>query len=494
MVSGNDADMLPGRADPSRAGWLEPFRIAIGLRAIAWVCCRPDGTGCSLVAASCDTVEGRLGNGSPISSAGGALAAIRAGEPMMMNHDRARDMAVPYSTMPVPVWGAMVYPGADGFLWADRDRDVVDEMDFKVFSSFGRQFFSTPSLHRPTVPTPPGPDSRPLLDAIDGTSRILESETEESCLETLAAALLQLSSSRLVIVVAVDANDGASCQVAAVAGEASPSLTGRPVQLQGTLPGLVMRSQMAAPSDFRCGAANRRVLGPENPVVLELDESLVVLPAAAGREAIGAVVLAGGDYLEPSILHGARTLCNCAGLLVHQFRLRSRISSDAMRDDLTGMLNRRAFGEMYSQVYRSIWRQGSSISLLMIDADRFKLVNDELGHPAGDRVLRFIAEAIMSCLRLSDFAGRFGGEEFVVCLPATDMRGAARVAERIRQVCAGTAVPLDRGSRVVTVSIGVATANASGRQMSGVELDLLKRADEALYRAKAGGRNRVELS
>lgn len=220
----------------------------------------------------------------------------------------------------------------------------------------------------------------------------------------------------------------------------------------------------------------------------------MVLPAAAGRVAVGAVVLAGGNYLDPAILHGARTLCNCAGLLVHQFRLRSRISSDAMRDDLTGMLNRRAFGEMYSQVYRSIWRQGSSISLLMIDADRFKLVNDELGHPAGDRVLRFIAEAILSCLRLSDFAGRFGGEEFVVCLPATDTCGAARVAERIRQVCAGTAVPLDRGPRVVTVSIGVASANASGRQMSGAELDLLKRADEALYRAKAMGRNRVEIS
>ncbi len=493
MGSGNGTGTTPDAGDPGRVGWLEPLRLAIGLRAVAWVGCRSDGTGCIVLGVSSDAVEGLLQPGTVIPSPGGALAALRAGEPMMMNHDRAREMAVPYSSAQVAVWGAMVFPGHDGFLWADRDRDVVDELDFKVFSSFGRQFFA--SGRRPAAaPVSSGTAAGPLLDTIDGTARILECENERSCLETLAGAVMQQSGSRLAVVVVSEPDEPSSCRVAAVAGDAPAALCGRPVQVQGTLPGLVMRSMMAAPSDFRCGSANRRVLGPDNALTLELDESLVVLPAGAGRVAVGAVVLAGGDYSDGPVLHGARTLCSCAGLLAHQFRLRSRISSDAMRDDLTGMLNRRAFGEMYSQMFRSTWRQGNSMSLLMIDADRFKLVNDELGHPAGDRVLQFISEAIISCLRISDFAGRFGGEEFVVCLPATDMQGAARVAERIRQVCAGTAVPLERGGRVVTVSIGVASMHASGRQTAGSEVELLKRADEALYRAKSNGRNRVELS
>lgn len=489
MATGKGGETLAVRDPECREGWLDPFRSALGLRTIAWVACGPDGSACRLVAASSDMTSGCIQSGSSSVSAGGALAAVRSGEPMMMNHDRARDMTVPYSANQVPVWGAMVFPGRGGFLWADRDRDVVDELDFKVFSSFGRQFFSTPAPI-----TPVNPEVRPLLDTIDGTSRILGCETEEACLETLAVAALQQSSSRLAIVVISDPEDSSLCRVASVAGNAPASLNGRDVQMQGTVPGLVMRSLMAAPSDFRCGAANRRVLGAENGILLEVDESLVVLPAATGRIALGAVVLAGGNYRDPSILHGARTLCSCAGMLVHQFRLRSRISSDAMRDDLTGMLNRRAFGEMCSQVFRSTWRQGTSMSLLMIDADRFKLVNDELGHPAGDHVLRFIAETILASLRLSDFAGRFGGEEFIVCLPATDARGAAKVAERIRQICAATPVPLERGSRVVTVSIGVASVQSSGRTLPGSEVDLLKRADEALYRAKAKGRNRVELA
>jgi len=489
MVRGDDVVTSGIPVGDGREGWLEPFRIAIGLRSLAWIGCNPDCTGCEVLGLSSDLAVGQTGGATPTTSIGGALAALRTGEPMMMNYDRAREMSVPYLSKPVPVWGAMVCPGPGGFLWADRDRDVVDAVDFKVFSSFGRQFF------RSAAPVEgPAPGIRPLLDTIDGTSRILESADEAACLSELAQSVLQQSSSRLSIVVVSDASDASRCHVAAVAGDAPVELVGRAVSLQGTIPGLVMRSQMAAPSDFRCGPSNRRVLGAENGMLANVDETLAVLPAGAGTVATGAVVLVGGDYDDPAILHGARTLCNCAGLLVHQFRLRNRISADAMRDDLTGMLNRRAFGEMCSQVYRSTWRQGTSMSLLMIDADRFKLVNDELGHPAGDRVLRFIADTIAGSLRLSDFAGRFGGEEFVVCLPSTDLAGAAKVAERIRQVCASTPVPLERGSRVVTVSIGVSCVKASGHLMTETEVDVLKRADDALYRAKSGGRNRVELA
>ncbi|MDR5665096.1 GGDEF domain-containing protein, partial [Burkholderia cenocepacia] len=127
--------------------------------------------------------------------------------------------------------------------------------------------------------------------------------------------------------------------------------------------------------------------------------------------------------------------------------------------------------------------------VLFVDVDHFKAFNDYYGHPAGDDVLRQVAQSLSRCLRRdSDHVARYGGEEFVVTLPDTDAPGAATVAEGIRRAIAGLGIehvksPYGR----VTASIGTATA-ADGRMNAAT---LLRRADEALYRAKSGGRNRV---
>jgi diguanylate cyclase (GGDEF)-like protein len=173
---------------------------------------------------------------------------------------------------------------------------------------------------------------------------------------------------------------------------------------------------------------------------------------------------------------------------VLQDELRERNAAlDAMSrmDELTGLPNRRHLKEhLVAEVSASL-RHGVALSVLMIDVDRFKSVNDTFGHEAGDEVLRSIAARLVSACRAEDIAGRWGGEEFLVVAPHTDPAASAQLAERIRAVVSDGNITIEGGaSLVVTVSIGT---------VSGSEdlPTLLRRADAALYAAKDAGRNVV---
>lgn len=162
----------------------------------------------------------------------------------------------------------------------------------------------------------------------------------------------------------------------------------------------------------------------------------------------------------------------------------------ATHDDLTGVLNRRAFGEKVRYHIKLAERGKTSLSVLAMDLDHFKRVNDTYGHRAGDEVLKAFVRATQSCLRAADQFGRVGGEEFLVLLPATTASGALALAERLRETLAGTPITYRGESIRVTVSIGVAEFD---RHVHGFET-LLEAADGALYRAKHLGRNRVEVA
>jgi len=170
--------------------------------------------------------------------------------------------------------------------------------------------------------------------------------------------------------------------------------------------------------------------------------------------------------------------------------LERRIVRLASTDHLTGVLNRRAFVErMEGEVQRSS-REGTPLSLVLVDIDHFKQINDRFGHQAGDLVLQRFVETLLESVRPYDFVGRHGGEEFVVCLPGTDADQAGHVAERMRKEVEETRIELVDGTETLqlTASFGV----ASSRQGSKETVDsLTRRADEAMYRAKNGGRNRV---
>jgi diguanylate cyclase (GGDEF)-like protein/PAS domain S-box-containing protein len=159
----------------------------------------------------------------------------------------------------------------------------------------------------------------------------------------------------------------------------------------------------------------------------------------------------------------------------------------AVRDHLTGIANRRAFFDAAETELQRWRRMPRPLSLLLIDADHFKNINDRHGHPVGDAVLHHIAGQMSATFRQVDVVARIGGEEFAVLLPSADLASALRVAERLRATLAAQRAATDAGPVGCTVSIGVATMDD---QTASVDA-LLKRADEALYAAKNGGRNRV---
>ncbi|HEY3498587.1 MAG TPA: diguanylate cyclase [Polyangiaceae bacterium] len=162
----------------------------------------------------------------------------------------------------------------------------------------------------------------------------------------------------------------------------------------------------------------------------------------------------------------------------------------ATSDALTGLANRRAFEAALTRDLARADRDKTTVSLVALDVDHFKKVNDTYGHAVGDMVLAAIGQALKSTLRGGDLPARIGGEEFVAILPNTDLQGAVVTAERLRKLVAEQRVKVPGGSLGVTSSFGVSTVRGPGCVGGG--LALKERADKALYAAKRGGRNRVE--
>ena len=161
----------------------------------------------------------------------------------------------------------------------------------------------------------------------------------------------------------------------------------------------------------------------------------------------------------------------------------SRLEEVVFFDELTGLRNRRAMLQELDMLLAAAIRHGHRLSVLMIDVDRFKTINDRFGHLAGDEVLREVARRIAARLRTADVAGRLGGDELIVVLPETDSAGACTLAESVRAAVAAAPVPTSAGPVDVTVSIGF--ADWQDEDLGG----LLDRADRALYAAKAAGRD-----
>lgn len=167
----------------------------------------------------------------------------------------------------------------------------------------------------------------------------------------------------------------------------------------------------------------------------------------------------------------------------------ARLDVLASTDPLTGLLNRRRFLELAQAEQARAQRYGRPVAVLLVDLDHFKRVNDTHGHRMGDAVLRTAADVLTASRRTSDLAARFGGEELVLLLPETDLKGAVGLAERLRLALAGAQTGLDGIDVRITASIGVAALRP------GESLDsLLHRADQALYSAKRAGRDRVMVA
>ncbi|MGY2896236.1 diguanylate cyclase [Deinococcus sp. UYEF24] len=221
----------------------------------------------------------------------------------------------------------------------------------------------------------------------------------------------------------------------------------------------------------------------------------VVLPLKAGQRTVGVVLVDNPVQLEGD-RHLLEIFAAQAAVAIENVRLYTL----ATTDDLTGLMNKRPWLNRLSETVLLAARGEMATSVLVLDLDHFKSVNDRYGHLAGDRVLKAVGRLLLQHLRVTDVGGRYGGEELMVVLPQTGEAGSLVIAERVRAAVEALRIPWEGQDLQVTVSIGCATlgpvepADAVSLRSQESDLELLARADAALYVAKAGGRNRVAQS
>ncbi|HYC47517.1 MAG TPA: GGDEF domain-containing protein [Burkholderiales bacterium] len=208
-------------------------------------------------------------------------------------------------------------------------------------------------------------------------------------------------------------------------------------------------------------------------------EPEAILPTSGAPTAPGPALLA---------FYAVTIASSFAFILMHKERADRETYELATTDSLTGVYNRRTFKELAEPQLSRSRRAKLPVSLLMLDLDHFKRINDTYGHLAGDDVLKAFSMLVRNCLRKEDLLARYGGEEFVVLLPGSAQTAAAALAERIREEVAAKA--FDANGHLVRVTVSVGVSSESGDTLPSLEA-MLGRADEALYAAKDQGRNRV---
>lgn len=227
--------------------------------------------------------------------------------------------------------------------------------------------------------------------------------------------------------------------------------------------------------------------GEHTEIAISHDRKTVSMPVTKGNNRLALIIIKktdgtindlGLDLVKAMSTHIAAAFENAALYLI------------AITDELTGLYTKRHFHTMLEKKFDLYTQYGEKLTLLMVDVDNFKNINDTYGHPAGDQVLRDLARCIVRSTREQDFDFRYGGEEFSVLLPATDAVAGNVVAERIRELIQKTLFTSGETKVHMTVSIGVASCPANAQTIR----TLVVEADKALYEAKRAGKNKVVLS
>jgi len=238
-----------------------------------------------------------------------------------------------------------------------------------------------------------------------------------------------------------------------------------------------------------------RILGADDRILLAAlpaARNVVVVPMVTDGCAIGALVVEEGGGLDEVIsasrINALLEFAAHGALSIRSVTLLAEVERLARVDGLTGLPNRRTFDETLDREVVRATRSNESLSLVMLDVDHFKRVNDTLGHAGGDEVLRMIGRILATSLRQIDLPARFGGEEFALVLPDCTGVAALTLAENLRQAIA--AAHGDRPELAVTVSAGIASFPRNAL----TDTELLRHADEALYQSKRDGRDRVTLA
>jgi two-component system, cell cycle response regulator len=221
---------------------------------------------------------------------------------------------------------------------------------------------------------------------------------------------------------------------------------------------------------------------------------LILLTARQQKEDIIAGLEAGADdyVIKPFDARELRVRIRCGRRIIELqnelLATRDELTIQATHDSLTGLLNRSALFEAIEREHARAQRMGGSYSVVMVDLDHFKKINDTYGHQAGDAVIREACQRMLAQTRQYDTVGRYGGEEFLVLLPQSDLAGGIQEATRINESIRSRPFDIGTTQLPVTASLGVASSEQDGNL---TVQELIHQADEALYHAKQAGRNRV---
>ncbi len=272
-----------------------------------------------------------------------------------------------------------------------------------------------------------------------------------------------------------------------VVGEAADKLLGTSHKDPSSIASMAAKNKLALPAGGEWRERDVPVFS--HPMRIKDYESLLVVPLIVKDQVIGTFTVAAQ---RPAAFPTDRremlgVIANQVATSMQNARMYEVVEEQATTDGLTGLVNHRTFQERFSAMLGRAERRNFAVSLLLTDIDHFKKVNDTYGHPTGDEVLRRVAAILKASARKIDITARYGGEEFAIVLEGTDRAGARQLAERIRQEVAQQTFGSPKGNFQATLSIGVASYPDDAREKA----DIIARADQSLYAAKHGGRNRT---
>jgi diguanylate cyclase (GGDEF)-like protein len=242
---------------------------------------------------------------------------------------------------------------------------------------------------------------------------------------------------------------------------------------------------------YRCGDTDSHPAASTIPGTLREPESMLAIPLIAGDQRLGMIDVWRNsiDGFSEEDLERCALLGFITAAAWSNAQMYGELERRALTDALTGLFNIRWWRDMGPRVMAQSLRTGAGVGILLMDLDHFKLINDSAGHAAGDSVLRAVARAIRSVVRDSDYAVRYGGEEFLIVLTNSTLEGTMRVAQALQSAVAELRAPTSEMKRV-TASIGVAVFPDHGQEMD----EVVAAADLAMYQAKRDGRDRIAIA
>jgi diguanylate cyclase (GGDEF)-like protein len=308
----------------------------------------------------------------------------------------------------------------------------------------------------------------------------------EGVLRAAAGFFLQAIPSARLAILEAD-HPGHRMKPRILAGAGTEGLAGMEISMSAGITGWAFARGLP----YRCGDTESHPAAAVIPRTERMRESLLAIPLIAGDLRLGIIDLwrPGLDSFTEEDLERSALLSLIVGAAWRSAQMFTDIEEHALTDALTGLYNRRWWRDMAPRLMAQSRRTGDDVAVLMMDLDRFKRINDSVGHASGDAVLRAVAGALQRVIREGDYAVRYGGEEFLVILPGSDGQGGLRAAATVHAAVTELAV-LPVESLRVTMSIGVAAFPERGQDLD----EVVHAADQAMYRAKRDGGDRVVLA